>query len=78
MMTICLADSSRKLWLEHKRWSAKANNKRKREDTQRITLEAPTTDLQARSTCAVGGEPCSVSHYLTPLDGRQVRCEFDN
>ena len=70
--------SGRKLWLEYKRRSAKANNKRKREDTQRINLEAPKTDLQARSTYPVGGERCSVSHYLTPLDGRQVRCEFDN
>ena len=39
--------SGRKLWLEYKRRSAKANNKRKREDTQRINLEAPKTDLQA-------------------------------
>ena len=61
--------SGRKLWLEYKRRLAKANNKRKREDTQRINSDAPTTDLQARSTYPAGGEQCSVSHYLTPIDG---------
>ena len=70
--------SGRKLWLEYKRRSAKPNNRRQRDRTRHIYLETPMTDPQACSIRHARGERCPVSQYLTPLNDRQVQCEFDS